>query len=261
MQAALLSGAVTALLSTSAMAADLGSSMKDAPIEVPPPPPEHNISVVGGLTSDYVFRGISQSDNDPAIFAGAELGYRFFYVGFWGASVADYVNTSGAEVDIYGGFRKSWNGVEFDVGAIWYTYPGNFFSQDYVEVKGSAGLKLWRDLAVTGTVYWSPDYLGDGGNTWTFEGKAAIPLPWWGLSLSGGGGFVTADGDDNEFLFRIGDDNYAYWNVGLSKTFRDRYTFDVRYWGTNVDDNGGDGFDFNHGIADDRVVGTFTFTY
>ena len=261
MQAALLGGAATALMSTSAMAADLGS-MKDMPIE-PPPPPEWTINVLGGLTTDYVFRGVSQSDNDPAVFSGLELGYRSFYVGLWGSSVADYENTSGAEVDVYGGFRRSWNGVEFDIGGIWYTYPGNFVhGSDYVEVKGSASIKTWRDITVTGTVYWSPDYY-DSDSTFTFEGKASVPLNWWGLTLSGGGGYVTSDDDDDSaFVAFFGDDNYFYWNVGLSKTFRDHYTLDVRYWGTSLDNNTvPGGFTHIDSISDDRVVGTITFNY
>jgi hypothetical protein len=96
----------------------------------------------------------------------------------------------------------------------------------------------------------------EAGSTWTFEGKLAKALPIWDLSLSGTLGFVTSDDKNGNFSLAggIGDDNYTYWNIGLSKTFREHFTVDVRYWGTDIDGGA-------ESLADDRVVGTLTFTY
>ena len=81
---ALLGGAALLAVCGAASAADLGG-MKDVP------PMEdtrhHAITVNGGLTSDYVFRGQSQSDGGPSVFAGVDLAYGAFYTGFWAASV------------------------------------------------------------------------------------------------------------------------------------------------------------------------------
>jgi uncharacterized protein (TIGR02001 family) len=39
------------------------------------------------LTTDYIFRGFSQTDEGPAIQGGFELGYKNFYLGVWGSNV------------------------------------------------------------------------------------------------------------------------------------------------------------------------------
>lgn len=255
MTLALLGGATFMMAGGAAKAADLGG-MKDKPVEQVVV--DHTVTVNGGFTSDYVFRGISQSDNDPAAFAGIDLTYRMFYVGIWGSSVASFTSSSGFEFDVYAGVKRSWNGVEFDLGVLYYTYPGNDSDVEinYVEFKAAASTKLWREITLTGTVFYSPNYYAEAGDTWTIEGKAARPLPWWGLTLSGAYGFVTNEGTAT-FLASYGDDSYSYWNIGVSKIFREHFTVDLRYWGTNVDIAS----DYLQGIADDKVVATLTFNY
>ena len=246
----LLSGAALVALSSAAYAADLGGSYKDTPIAEPVS--EHSISVNGGLTTDYVFRGFSQSDEGPAAFVGADFSYRWFYAGIWASSVDELTSDGNVEIDYYAGIKKSWNGVDLDLGVLYYSYPNNDVdvTLDYLELKASASAKVWRELSLTGTVYYSPDFYAETGEVWTLEGKAAVPLPVWDLALSGTLGTVI--GDDDEFAAAFGDDQYTYWNVGLSKTFRDHFTVDVRYWDTDVDDND---------LADERVVGTISFSY
>jgi uncharacterized protein (TIGR02001 family) len=256
MTLALFGGAAFVAAGGVANAADLGS-YKDASIEEPAR--AHSVTVNGGITSDYVFRGISQSDEGPAVFAGAEIAYGLFYAGFWGSSVDETVSDGNVEVDVYGGIKKTFNGVDFDLGVIYYTYPNNDFAVElnYVELKAAASSKIWRDITVTGTVFYSPDYYFEAGATWTFEGKASMPLHVWGLTASGALGHVTSDDDGGAFSGSYGDDNYTYWNIGLSKTFREHFTIDVRYWGTDVDVDAEPAQSF----ADDRVVATFTFNY
>jgi len=254
LRVALMGSAAVALMSGAALAADLGGSLKDGSAATP----DHTIAVNGGLTTDYVFRGISQSDNDPAVFAGIDLTYKMFYAGVWGSSVSAFTSSAGIETDIYAGIKQSWKGIDFDLGVIYYTYPGNNATSElnYLELKASASAKI-RDVTVTGTVFWSPDYYGEAGGTWTVEGKASAPLPVWGLTLSGALGHVSSDDDNAAFSGLYGDDAYTYWNVGLSKTFRDHFTVDVRYWGTDAD-----GVDaYTKGLADDRILGTLTFNY
>jgi uncharacterized protein (TIGR02001 family) len=262
LSAALSAGVVFAGISASAMAADFGD-MKDTPFGRAPA--EHTITVNGGLTSDYVYRGISQSDNDPAAFAGMDLSYRMFYVGVWGSSVSSFTSSSGMELDVYGGIKKTFNGIDLDLGVVYYAYPGNnaVLELNYVELKAAASAKVWRDIALTGTVFYSPDYYSEAGETWTVEGKVSVPLRWWGLTLSGAYGYVTSDDDGGIFSATYGRDNYRYWNVGISKIFRERFTIDLRYWGTSVDVDGAvvANAAYLNGIADDRVLATLTFNY
>jgi uncharacterized protein (TIGR02001 family) len=80
-----------------------------------------------GLTSDYRFRGISQSQNAPAVQGGVDYAHSSgFYVGNWNSSVSSqmYTNGSGVESDLYAGFKKNiYKGITIDVGSYNYFYP------------------------------------------------------------------------------------------------------------------------------------------
>ena len=80
-----------------------------------------------GLTSDYRFRGISQSQNAPAVQGGVDYAHSSgFYVGNWNSSVSSQVYTSGSgvESDVYAGYKKDiYKGITVDVGSYNYFYP------------------------------------------------------------------------------------------------------------------------------------------
>jgi uncharacterized protein (TIGR02001 family) len=80
-----------------------------------------------GLTSDYRFRGVSQSQNAPAVQGGIDYSHSSgFYVGNWNSSVSSdlYTNGSGVESDLYAGFKKDiYKGLTLDVGSYNYFYP------------------------------------------------------------------------------------------------------------------------------------------
>jgi uncharacterized protein (TIGR02001 family) len=93
-------------------------------------PAEHVLSFNVGATSDYRFRGISQSRRDPAVFGGVDYSNTptGLYVGAWSSTIK-WVKDSGGdanmEVDIYGGKRGAAGAIAYDVGFIHYNYPGN----------------------------------------------------------------------------------------------------------------------------------------
>jgi uncharacterized protein (TIGR02001 family) len=71
----------------------------------------YSFSLTG--TSDYVFRGISQTDNDPTIQGAIDLGYGIFYLGAWGSGV-DFDDEFGndldhGEIDYYAGIKPTWH--------------------------------------------------------------------------------------------------------------------------------------------------------
>jgi uncharacterized protein (TIGR02001 family) len=80
-----------------------------------------------GLTSDYRFRGISQSQNAPAVQGGIDYTHSSgFYVGNWNSSVSSsmYTNGAGIESDLYAGWKKDiYKGLTLDVGSYNYFYP------------------------------------------------------------------------------------------------------------------------------------------
>ena len=80
-----------------------------------------------GLTSDYRFRGISQSQNAPAVQGGVDYSHESgLYIGNWNSSVSSqmYTNGAGVESDLYAGYKKDiYKGITIDVGSYNYFYP------------------------------------------------------------------------------------------------------------------------------------------
>ncbi|WVN41834.1 TorF family putative porin [beta proteobacterium MWH-UniP1] len=91
------------------------------------PEPDYTISGNFGLTSDYRFRGISQSNKKPAIQGGIDFAHKSgLYLGNWNSSVSEWAanDSAGIEQDLYGGYKFEAMGISFDLGAIYYYYPG-----------------------------------------------------------------------------------------------------------------------------------------
>jgi len=84
------------------------------------------ISANVAMTTDYVWRGISQTSEDPAIQGGFDLEHESgIYLGGWGSNV-DFGpgDPADLELDVYGGFTKEFdNGFGFDIGLIHYDFP------------------------------------------------------------------------------------------------------------------------------------------
>src|SRR5262245_21915592 len=81
------------------------------------------VSANVGYTTDYVFRGISQSNEDAAVQGGVDLTCGRFYIGTWASSI-NLSGGSATEIDVYGGVRMKTGPVNWDLGFIYYAYPG-----------------------------------------------------------------------------------------------------------------------------------------
>jgi uncharacterized protein (TIGR02001 family) len=91
------------------------------------PTPEHTVTGNVGLFSEYRFRGISQTFAKPAIQGGFDYSHSSgIYLGNWNSNVSSGAGFPGGniEMDVYGGWKKSWDDWGLDVGFIYYYYPG-----------------------------------------------------------------------------------------------------------------------------------------
>jgi uncharacterized protein (TIGR02001 family) len=93
-----------------------------------------------GLTTDYIWRGMTQNDGNPSISGGFDLeDDSGFYLGVWAANVEadddDTVAGSGSiELDGYLGYSGSFNeNAGYDFGYIAYTYP-DYDAWDFEEL-------------------------------------------------------------------------------------------------------------------------------
>lgn len=200
-------------------------------------------------TTDYVFRGLSQTNGNAAVQGGADYTDGGFYAGAWASSLDFGVDAAGAnaaadlELDVYAGFRPVWGNVTFDLGVIGYLYPGStddFSEYDYWEGYAKASFSPVEGASLGVAAYYSPEFTTESGDAVYIEANGS-----WTLSdsfaISGAVGQQTVDTP----IF-AGEDQYVTWNVGGTLT-AGGFSFDMRYVGTDVE---------NLAIADDRAVFT-----
>lgn len=183
-----------------------------------------------GATSDYVFRGYSQSDEGPAVFGGADATYGSFYAGVW-ASTVDFGDGTDAEIDVYGGWRPSYGAVSFDFGFIYYGYVGAPSGVDYdvLEFKAAASVPVGQ-ATLGAAAYWTPDAADVTGadDALYIEINAALPVTD-SLTISGALGQQSFNDD------LLGDVDYATWNAGVTWAATSAIAVDLRYYDTDVD--------------------------
>jgi uncharacterized protein (TIGR02001 family) len=164
------------------------------------------------LASDYDFRGITQTAQDPAVQASLDYAHDSgWYVGAWASNVdfGDSVDVN-YELDVYTGFTKTLeNGLGYDVGLVYYTYPDES-DFNYFEAYGSLSYGMFK-----GKLWYSPDFGGDAtsGNTPAYyvEGNVTVPLPN-NFSVLGHVGYSAGDYWDDA------DSEYFDYSVGVGYT-------------------------------------------
>lgn len=249
--------------------------------------PKKDWAITGNFagTTQYVFRGFSQSAENWTVQGGIDVTYKWLYAGIW-ASGIDFGNDpirpgrdiAHTEVDYYFGIKPVVGRFTFDFGAIAYTYPRAFdiggaavFRElDYWELKAGVSAEAWKDATIGVTLFYSPEYTNATGNVWTVEGTFTQVLPKLrDITPTFGATLGYQSGDDIRYRTLVGNgsDNYMYWNVGMTLGFHDRFSIDFRYWDTDVKSNnaaGGfvDGFCTGRTFGcDERFVATAKITY
>jgi uncharacterized protein (TIGR02001 family) len=183
------------------------------------------LSATTAFVTDYLFRGISNTNQNPAAQPEIDITYGMFYIGMWGSNTT--VSTDSIEIDYYAGITPKWGNVTFDVAALYYTFPGSN-GLDFFELKTGASTTMGQwSLRVTN--YWAPDFAAAFGNSDAIEGQLGYAFKgklfnFFSPTISGGVGYQALD--------KIADD-YTYWNAGLTLDFMDHWSFDVRYWDTS----------------------------
>jgi uncharacterized protein (TIGR02001 family) len=122
---------------------------------------ESPISANVALTTNYIYRGISQTSGGPAIQGGFDYAHESgFYLGTWASSITF---DDSIEIDYYGGFTGSlMDGLDYDVGFLYYDYPGAS-NDDFLELY--AGLTY---AGVTAKVARSNDFFGSSGKAYYY---------------------------------------------------------------------------------------------
>ena len=197
-------------------------------------------------TSDYVFRGASQTDEGPALQAGLTwTASSGFYAGAWASNVDFGSGGPNVELDTFIGYNTDLGGDDFvnlDVMLNRYNYAGGDNPSDlaYNELLG----KLTFGGVVSVTAGYTNDVWASGEDGWYFGASTSIPLPAeYSLNLNVG---------QSLFDSSVARD-YTDWGVAVGKSWGN-FNAKLGYVGTNSDG------EINFGeLADDRVVLPLTY--
>ncbi|HEX6865773.1 MAG TPA: TorF family putative porin, partial [Caulobacteraceae bacterium] len=167
--------------------------------------PAVDVSFNVGATSDYVFRGFSQTMEDPAVFGGVDVVSGIFYAGAW-ASTVNFGDDTDAEYDLYAGVTPTLGPVTANLGVIYYGYlnADDDADYDYVEIKAAGSIPVGPATVGLAT-YYSPEFFGETGEAWYTELNGSYS-PVEKISLSGAYGHQDVE--------LAGD--YNTWNVGAT---------------------------------------------
>src|SRR4029079_4220586 len=226
--------AAFALAAGSASAADLVTKAK--PVAAPPDPPAWDLAFGSAIASDYLFRGVTQSNHKPSVAAYFEPRYNInkdnqLYVGLGGASI-DFPNRAAGEVDFYGGWRPTVGPVAFDFGVWYYYYPGgqcfnaivpgcsankfaggcvpinlpngNVIKKDlsFVEAYAKVNYTVNENIVLGAYAYYSPSVLNSGADGVFFGGTAKYT---WAAFANGVQPYISGE--------------VGHWSLGTSDAF------------------------------------------
>jgi len=189
-----------------------------------------------GMVSEYFFRGISQTDDAPAVQGGFDYEIEAakdvtLYAGIWGSNVDFNDGASGAtlEIDYYGGLRTAIGetGLSLDAGFIYYSYPGaaGSLNYDFWEVQAALGYDF-GPAAVTASLNYSPENFGESGAAYYWKGAIDIPVKMFTLSA-----YLARQNIEDNTAF--GSPDYTEWNVSLGTSYAG-FDFSLAYSDTNI---------------------------
>lgn len=202
-----------------------GSAFAQTPAAAPATPPEPDWTFTGnvGLFSEYVFRGIEQTNNKPAVQGGFDLGHKSgFYVGTWASNISWLSDgnpdvSASMEWDWYGGFKLPLPmdfGADFGVLYYWYpgTYPEGYTKPNTTELYAALS---WKMLSVKYSQSVTDTFgFPDSKNSYYIEGN----LNWDVIDkVNDVMGKVTLIGHVGHQSYKNwGDYTYTDWKVGVS---------------------------------------------
>jgi len=143
----------------------------------------------------------------------------------------------------YAGYAGEYQGLSYDLGVIYYAYPGADDSLNYDFVEGAIALGYDFDIfAASASFNYSPEYFGESGDAQYYALGVDVPLPQ-DFTLSGHVGYQAID--DNA---AFGVPDYTDWSVGLGYSY-EGFDFSLSYVDTDLDEPG----DCSDG-CDSRVI-------
>lgn len=198
---AIILAAATAFASSPALAADSYATQDEIASAI-------EVGFGAKLTSTYMSRGVAQTTG-PAIQGYIEPSYGIFYVGVWASNVSFAPDQ--VEINLYGGIRPQFGALTLDLGYARYYYDrtGDLGGEFYAK----ANYAFMDEFSGGVELYYDPTNRTNYG---VVSGEVSLPE-----------NFAISAGVGTWF-----DGNYD-WNAGVSYTFQELVTLDVRYHDSN----------------------------
>lgn len=203
----------------------------------------HSVTGNAGFFSEYIFRGLKQTDGKPALQGGFDYAHSSgLYAGTWASNIS-WLNDSPAvtgytssslEWDFYGGYKGSIGDFGYDVGLLYYWYPGRvqggFTEADTLEVYGAVSWK-WLSAKLS----WSLDDtfgVPNSDGTYYLDLTANYPLTdkfaiqaHYGIQEFNGD---TAGVENDSFA------SYKDWRLGVTYALPQNFTLGAFYTDTDM---------------------------
>lgn len=194
-----------------------------------------------GVMSQYLFRGLAQSDG-ASVYGGLDYAHDSgFYVGTWAATVnfggtpnLGDAGSTGAEVDVYAGFSGG-DAITYDIGAIYYWYSEEDEldqpdpSYNTIELYGSLG---FGPVSLSG--YFAPDtYFGADDSAYGVYASGSFPL----TDILAFDAAVGLNGGKGNEAFTPDGDSYIEYNLGVSAGLENGFGFGFSFVATDIEDD------------------------
>ncbi|WP_439552462.1 TorF family putative porin [Falsiroseomonas sp.] len=183
------------------------------------------VTTTPAITSDYMFRGLSQTRNRPAAQLTLDVEHESgVYVGAFLSNVAFAGTNARQEVDLMAGYRFAIGDLKLDLGATYYAYPGytaprGGFELAFYEFALRASYEI-APVKFVGTAAYSPQFTGESGAAYYLEGGFDLALDY-GFTVSPRVGYqwverniVPAAGSRDGFF---GAQDYGYFSLSVSR--------------------------------------------
>lgn len=205
------------------------------------------VSGTAAIVSDYDFRGISQTGEDPAVQLSIDYGHESgWYAGAWGSNVDDFcdtptgcydidgnqiANTASTEIDLYTGFKGEVGDFGWDAGLTYYAYPGAS-DLNFAEIYGKVSFNI-----VTAGVYFSNAF-GHKDNDEAIYVFGDVGIPAGPLTIGLHAGMSTGDGIEQAYFGGV-EDSYFDYGLGVSYS-ASNITLGIKWVAVDADDAGSD---------------------
>ena len=199
---------------------------EDAAAAAPASP--HTVTYNIGLFSQYILRGMTQTDESPALQGGVDYSHSSgLYAGAWASNVSwttdtNVMDSGSLEIDLYGGYASTFGKSDFgyNVGVLQYYYPGDnargAAETDATELYGALS---WKWANVKASYVASDEAWGvyDAQGTWYTEANADVPIGDSGYTVNLHAGRFMFDGSVGGFSNTHY--NYNDWKIGVTKAW------------------------------------------